>query len=74
MFTLRHFVTASKGSTLKGSARKWMDRHINDPYVKKATIVRSQAPNISRKLTAAARLTNLLKSTTSSLSSRKACA
>lgn len=32
---------AAKGSTLKGSARKWMDRHINDPYVKAAQIVRT---------------------------------
>jgi len=45
MFTLRNFVTASKGSTLKGSARKWMDRHINDPYVKKANIVVSLFAN-----------------------------
>lgn len=36
----RNFVQAAKGSTLKGSARKWMDRHVNDPYVKQAKIVR----------------------------------
>jgi hypothetical protein len=43
MLTLiqRQFAIASKGSTLKGASRKWMDRHINDPYVKQAKIVRS---------------------------------
>jgi hypothetical protein len=32
-------VHAAKGSTLKGASRKWMDRHINDPFVKQAKIV-----------------------------------
>ena len=26
-------------STLKGPARKWMDRHVNDPFVKQAKLV-----------------------------------
>ena len=35
----RNFASAAKGSNLKGSARKWMDRHVNDPFVKQAKIV-----------------------------------
>ncbi len=35
----RAFTQQAKGSTLKGPARKWMDRHINDPYVKMSKIV-----------------------------------
>jgi hypothetical protein len=32
--------TKTPGSTaLKGAARKWMDRHVHDPYVKQAKIV-----------------------------------
>ena len=33
MFTLMQRRSLTK-STLKGPARKWMDRHVNDPYVK----------------------------------------
>ena len=38
MFSLIQRRTITK-SNLKGGARKWMDRHINDPYVKQAKMV-----------------------------------
>ncbi len=40
MLLINHLAKRSMvRSTLTGSAREWMDRHVNDPYVKLALIV-----------------------------------
>jgi len=40
MFAVRQFAATVKKNkpTLRGSSREWMDRHVNDPFVKAARL------------------------------------